>query len=152
MLTWITARVQRSRAYLSRGAYSTLVCVDIDDAQRGLKRNKTRIPAELLQPWQEKLSARHEVGSSVLLEILRAAKLAADAGVPLPPNERLPAHVVDVWWPQHPDQYRQWADTFQAAGSSVRAVITAGVRAYVDDPSEFRTAGWTPFPGPGAPE
>lgn len=79
---------------------------------------------------------------------MRCAKRAVDAGIPLPPVQRWRGvDQVEVFWPQPPEQYAEWAAAFKAAGSSVREVITAGVRAYVEDPAEFREADWTPFRG-----
>lgn len=125
-----------------------------DSKHRRPRRRKTFIPAELNARFQETLQWRHDTGSYVLRDIMRDAKRAIDAGVSLPPGKErswseppMPEDAQAIEWPQLPAEYEQWKQAINDAGSSVRAVITAGVQAYVDDERLVLPADWTPFPG-----
>lgn len=118
----------------------------------GLKRHKTWIDRELNREFQAQVQRRGRVGSHVVYDRVRDAAIAAEAGISLPPGRErtnlppMPADPVEINWPQGAEEYRQWKAAINAAGSSLRAVITAGVRAYTEDERLVLPPSWTAFP------
>lgn len=119
------------------------------------RRRRVTISGTLFDQFLAKAEQRHDIGSHVIKDIVRAAKRAADAGIPLPPGRKgrpaeppMPADPKDAPWTQHPEEFQLCEEAIEAAESSVRAVVTFGVQAYVDDPREVLPVDWTPFLAP----